>query len=163
MIRVLCGLFLLLTSLSQETFAQEVQVFETFDEFEHILEQADEKTYIVNFWATWCAPCIAELPYFEQIGENYRDDGIEVILTSLDFKDHLERRVLPFVQKKGLKSRVVLMADPKANDWIDRVDHSWSGAIPATLIYNKGKRQFMEREFASYEELEEVLNRFRSH
>ena len=137
--------------------SQDVKVYDRFDDFEELLTKDDDKTYVVNFWATWCAPCIKELPYFERLHEKYKDKNVIVILTSLDFKKHLERRVIPFVKRKSLKAEVVLMDDPDANSWIDRVDPSWSGAIPATVFYNNKKKRFLEQEFSSFEELEDVL------
>jgi hypothetical protein len=65
----------------------------------------------------------------------------------------------PFIQEKKLKSKVVALNDPDANFWIPKISEDWSGAIPATLIYNKEKRQFYEQTF-KYEELETQLKQF---
>lgn len=123
-----------------------------FDAFEHMLHFDDNKTYIINFWATWCRPCIKELPYFEQIGKEYKDKGVEVILVSLDFPDRLETAVIPFIERHNLKSQVVLLDDVNQNRWIPLVSEKWSGAIPATLIYNKNDRKFYEQAF-TYKQL----------
>jgi thiol-disulfide isomerase/thioredoxin len=130
-----------------------------FDAFEHMLHFDDDKTYIINFWATWCRPCIKELPYFEQVGHEYTDKGVEVILVSLDFPDRLETAVIPFIKRHKLKSQVVILDDANQNRWIPLVSEKWSGAIPATLIYNKNKRQFYEQTF-TYEQLLTELNTF---
>lgn len=129
-----------------------------FDEFQHILQYEDENTYIVNFWATWCKPCIKELPYFEEIRENYKEKNVNVILVSLDFSENLESHVLPFIEKHSLKSKIVLLDDVDSNRWIPLVSEDWSGAIPATIIYNKNKRNFYERTF-TYDELVTELNK----
>ena len=129
-----------------------------FNEFEHILQFEDDTTYIVNFWATWCKPCIKELPYFEEIRENYKNNKVELILVSLDFSENIESHVLPFIEKHSLKSKIVLLDDVDSNRWIPLVSEEWSGAIPATIIYNKSKRNFYERTF-TYEELETELNK----
>lgn len=128
-----------------------------FDEFEYMLYFEDEKTYVVNFWATWCKPCIKELPYFEEMRKNYKESGVEVILVSLDFPEKLESHVIPFIQKHKLQSKVVLLDDVNSNRWIPLVSEEWSGAIPATIIYNKNQRKFYERTF-TYEELITELN-----
>ncbi len=140
--------------------AQEMTRYENFEDFAPILSRQDGKTYVINFWATWCAPCIRELPYFEQLNSSFTHNDLEVILVNLDFPDQFEEKVIPFINKKSLKSKVIHLADPKPNHWIDLVDPSWSGAIPATYIYNSQKSQFFERTFYSYEELENITKKF---
>ncbi len=124
-----------------------------------LLYMDDGKTYVINFWATWCKPCLIELPYFEQINAEQKDNNVEVILVSLDMPSMWKSRLEPYVEKKGLKSKVVILDDPKQNDWIPKIDETWGGGIPATLIYNKDKRNFYAQEF-TYEELNEELNKF---
>jgi len=131
----------------------------SFDEFEELLYLENDQTYIINFWATWCKPCIKELPYFEQLRTKYLANGVEVILVSLDFPEQIESQLIPFIKKRNLQSEVVLLDDPDGNRWIPKVNKDWSGAIPATVIYNGEKRAFYERSF-SYEELEEELALF---
>lgn len=141
--------------------AQDVKVYPTYDEFEkEIMNVQDDKTYIINFWATWCGPCVAELPFFEELGEKYRDSNVEIILVSIDFSNNLDRQVKPFIKKKGLKNKIVLLDDPKTNDWIDRVDPSWSGAIPITVFKDKKNKAFYEKEYHSVKELENDLDSF---
>lgn len=130
-----------------------------FNSFEPLLHKDDNKTYIINFWATWCKPCIEELPYFEKVYAEQKDNNVEVILVSLDMPSMWKSRLEPFVEKKGLKSEVVILDDPKQNDWIPKVAEEWGGGIPATLIYNKDSRSFYERGF-TYEELNGELNKF---
>jgi len=131
-----------------------------FDGLEPLIHQENDKTYIINFWATWCAPCVKELPYFEKINAEQKDENIEVILVSLDMPKMWETHLIPFIQEKNLRSKVVILDDPKQNTWIPKVDSDWSGGIPATLIYNNDKRVFYEKSF-EYEELLEELNTFK--
>jgi len=144
---------LFFASLSQ---AQTVKVIDTFDELEaYAFDRTNtDSTYVINFWATWCGPCVKELPYFEQLAAKYEGKPFKQILVTLDSKRQVESRVVPFLKEKGIKSEVVLLADTKPNRWIDRVDPSWSGAIPITVIYKRGKREFYEVEFHSLAELE---------
>lgn len=126
--------------------APTVQVVK-FDVLEHLMTRDSEKIEVINFWATWCKPCIKELPYFQNIHKNMTDE-VSVTLISLDFADMLYEKVVPFVIKRGLTPEVLLLDEIDYNSWIDKVDPSWSGAIPATLIINHqtGQRKFIERE-----------------
>lgn len=133
----------------------EIPVYD-FAGLQPLFEMKNDTTYIVNFWATWCEPCVAELPYFEALGEKYKNEAIKIVLVDLDDKRAWEKRLLPFLEKRQLKSEVVVLDDPKQNTWIPLVAEEWGGGIPATLIYNKDQRQFYEQGF-SYEELEEAL------
>ena len=144
-----------------ETVTPQTVTLEVYDYsgLEAFLNNQSDKTYIVNFWATWCAPCIKELPFFEEIGEKYKANNVEVVLVSLDFPRQYDSKLKPFIAERKLKSKVVALNDVDTNTWIPKVDEEWTGAIPATLIYNKDMRQFYEQSF-SYEELETQLKQF---
>ncbi len=128
--------------------------YETFDEMAYIFEFKSDTTYVINFWATWCGPCVKELPYFAEIpSEDQRGNPIKVILVSLDFPTQVESKLIPFLNREEIKSDVIYLKDGKYNDWIDKVDPEWSGAIPITVIYNQEGRIFLERDFHSTEEI----------
>lgn len=124
---------------------------------EYFLTKDNDTTYVVNFWATWCVPCVEELPHFEKLNAKYKDDKVKVILVSLNMPKMVENKLLPFIKENQLKSEVLYLRDPDANSWIPKVDSTWSGAIPATLIYNRDTRRFFEKSF-SYEELEKEVS-----
>lgn len=130
-----------------------------YNSLEYFLKKDTDTTYVVNFWATWCVPCVEELPSFEKLNEKYKNKKVKVLLVSLDMSKQVESRLLPFLKKKKIESSVVLLNDPDANAWIEKVDKAWSGAIPATIIYKKQDRKFYERSF-TYEELEKEVNQF---
>ena len=130
-----------------------------YNELKPLLHKNDDKTYVVNFWATWCAPCVKELPVFENLKKNYQDRDVEVVLVSLDFPDQIETKLKAFIKRKHLQSKVVVLDDPDQDVWIPKINEEWSGAIPATLIYNKSKRNFFESSF-TYEKLEEEVLKF---
>ena len=166
---IVLALFFLFGNVTERTKASQETTIETakvplkvlnYDELELYLKSKDDnKTYVVNFWATWCAPCVKELPYFEQLNANYSTKNVEVILVSLDFPKQIEKKLIPFLEKKGLKSEVIVLNDVDSNRWIPKVNEDWSGAIPATVIYNKDRSAFYERSF-NYIELETELKQF---
>ena len=130
-----------------------------YNSLEYFLKKDNDTTYVINFWATWCVPCVEELPSFEKLNKEYKGKKVKVILVSLDMSKQIESRLIPFIQKKKIQSKVVLLNDPDANAWIEKVGKSWSGAIPATIIYKKQNRKFYERSF-TFEELQKEVNQF---
>lgn len=126
--------------------AQKARIIKITD-LEKRLNNQNDTTYIVNFWATWCAPCVKELPDFDSITKTYSSEKVKVLLVAMDFKEDMESKVLPFLLKKRLKSEVILLDELNGNYFIPKVSAKWSGAIPATLILNNKKqyRYFFEK------------------
>jgi len=151
-------LFVLLIVAFSVQAQEKVTVYDTYDDFAKNILIEDENIYVINFWATWCAPCIKELPYFEKL--NAENKNVKVILVSLDSKKDLDKKLIPFIEKRKLKSKVLLLADKDYNSWLSKVDADWSGAIPATLLLNGKKKQFAERDFQNFEELNQYVNSF---
>lgn len=142
----------------QKTEITAVKTF-NYQQLKPLLEKNDDATYIVNFWATWCAPCVKELPYFEKINTAYADKNVEILLVSLDFPKQVDKKLIPFINDRQITSKVVLLDDVNEDFWIKDIDENWSGALPATLIYNKNKRKFYEQSF-DYKTLENELKQF---
>ena len=128
----------------------------SFDMLKPRLSTNSDSVYVVNFWATWCVPCVKELPEFEKLNEVYADMKVKVLLVSLDNPRHMDSRLMPFIEQHNLRSEIVLLDDPRSNRWIPEVDESWSGAIPATVFFTKDSRSFYEKAF-TYEELENII------
>lgn len=148
--------FFLMFSNSFE--AQEIVSFEKFDDFEKAIIKDDGNVYVVNFWATWCAPCIKELPYFEQLHKENKN--VKVLLVSLDSKKDADAKLKAFVQKKKLTAPVISLSDKDYNGWLGRIDKDWSGAIPATFIFKGDQKLFAEHDFESFAELNDHVNSF---
>jgi len=140
---------------AKQTENDDIEVY-NFEEFERFLKEEQDQIYVINFWATWCKPCIQELPYFEAAQNKHKD--VRVILVSLDFPNKLQSQLIPFVKKNSIQSQVILLDDPHENEWIPKVDSTWSGAIPATLMVKGSKRKFYERSFNEKELENEILN-----
>lgn len=118
--------------------------------------------YVISFWATWCKPCVEEIPAFVKLSKNFTDPKIKIILVSNDFKKHIQTHLVPFVKANHIASQVVFMDEPNPNDWIELVDPNWSGAIPATLFIkgNIGFSEFHEG-ILSYNDLVAILNKIK--
>jgi thiol-disulfide isomerase/thioredoxin len=149
--------FIFWMSLPISGFSQNIPVI-GLDNLESRLDNGSDTTYVVNFWATWCGPCVKELPYFEALEKANQGKKFKVLLVSLDFVNQLESKVVPFLERKKLISEVVLMDEDRPNKWIPRVSEKWTGALPATLFVNTKKktRHFHEGSFKEGE-LEQKL------
>lgn len=152
---VLLGI--LLSTFSVSSTAQSIPIL-TFDSFEKFLKPENDSVYVINFWATWCKPCVEELPGFEKLNTVYKDKKVKVLLVSLDFKSSYKNRLVPFVEKNKLQSEVILLDTQGNNDFIDKVDPSWQGTIPASVFIQSSSntKKFFERQF-TYEQLENIV------
>ena len=122
-----------------------------------VIRPGNDTLYVVNFWATWCKPCVAELPYFEESDKHFAGKKVKIILVSLDFlseKDKLSK----YVQNNHLQNKVYHLNAGDANIWIDKIDKTWGGDIPATVLYQQGnKLLFHEGDFSAQKELDTLI------
>jgi thiol-disulfide isomerase/thioredoxin len=143
MIRTLLLLLVLLGSI--EACRGQVELVK-LDNLQKLIHSKTD-LQVINFWATWCAPCVKEMPLFEKLNQDRKD--VKVMLVSLDIDlDPDPEKVRKFITRKKILSKVVILDERNPNSWIDIIDKNWSGALPATLIINgvNGKRRFVERE-----------------
>lgn len=131
-----------------------------FKEIQRLMDEDSGDLQVINFWATWCKPCVQEMPGFEKAREKYASKGVKFTLVSLDFKEDLKNKVIPFVKRKDIKSDVILLDNTKYDTWIGKVDEKWEGEIPATLFINKkkGVRYFIKGS-VEFDELDQTIAR----
>ena len=157
--QILClfiTLFLALSFSCSDKSDKNIQVVD-FDEFYSKIDLSSDDTYVINFWATWCSPCVKELPYFESVNKEYADKNVKVMLVSLDFPSQIESKLKPYLKKNKIKSNVILLDDSKMNKWVPRVSEKWDGGIPATLIVNSSNYNFYPNPFEKEELVTEIL------
>lgn len=148
--RILIVIFTLLAAGTTSLTAQKVEKIGVA-ELEEILASPGNELHVINFWATWCPPCVTELPYFEKLSKEYEGKGIKFILISLDFPSQVESRLIPFLDTNKITADVRVMTNIDYNSWIEKVDESWQGNIPVTLFFNNAR----ELRYFHPEELEE--------
>ncbi len=144
--------FLLLSSV---TIAQTVQAsYKIQDLLKRI--SSEDTVYVVNFWATWCKPCVQELPALDSLHAKSKYSNTKVLLVCLDFKEELQNKVIPFLKKKNIQSDCVLLDEVNGNNYIDKISSSWTGAIPATYFRSGTKTLLIEKKM-QLKELEKHL------
>ena len=120
---------------------------------------AESKTpLIINFWASWCKPCLEEIPYFMEEVKNHVKDSLKLLLVSLDMDDAYPAQIRHTITKRKITVPVQWLDETNADYFCPKIDPTWSGAIPATLFMNKqtGYRKFFEEKL-SEENLEKEI------
>jgi thiol-disulfide isomerase/thioredoxin len=153
-------LLIIFVAIALSASAQKPKVVK-LDELQRIINEPDSKVKVINFWATWCAPCVKELPLFERLSQQRKD--VAVILVSMDMDlDPNPAKVDKFVSRRKLTTPVLILDETNSNIYIDQISKEWSGALPATMVMNSktGKRVFVERELHEGE-LEKLIEEVR--
>ncbi|QQR97597.1 MAG: TlpA family protein disulfide reductase [Sphingobacteriales bacterium] len=132
-----------------------------FNGYKKYIEEQKDVLLLVNFWATWCKPCVEELPYFIKANQTYQNKDFKILFVSLDRAADFETRVLPFAQQKKMQTDLLLLNDVKnMNTWISAINPNWTGAIPATILYQNGKQIYFHEGQLSEKELNQLINKF---
>ncbi len=115
-------------------------------QLQSMLQKEQERIQVINFWATWCGPCVKELPLLEKLNAERKDVLVRLVSMDMDL-DPDPGKVWKFVARKKIQSQVIVLDETNPNSWIDKLEKEWSGALPATLVINNktGKRKFVER------------------
>ena len=133
-----------------------------FAKLETIINKKDNILYVVNFWATWCRPCVMELPDFMEVNKIYQTNPkFKMILISLDLAKEAETNVRPYLVKNKINVEVYLLDDNKRmNQWIPAIDSKWSGSIPATVFYRNGKKLDFKESKMEKSELIKIISKY---
>ena len=123
---------------------------------EKVLKSKNGKIKVVNFWITGCKSCVEELPHFEQLHRSFGDQ-VEVILVNLDEESFEETKVNPLLEKSRITAKVFMLTESDQNSWINKVDPSWSGAIPATVVIDQNNKRHLFEKSLTYAELVKII------
>jgi thiol-disulfide isomerase/thioredoxin len=120
----------------------------------------NDTVYVINFWATFCKPCVAEIPGFIKITDNYKKHKVKLLLVSLDLPSFYPKKIANFAAKNNFKTNIAWLDETDADYFCPMIDEKWSGAIPATIIVNTktGYKKFFEAELNG-EEFERELKK----
>jgi thiol-disulfide isomerase/thioredoxin len=155
------SLSIALLLISAACFTQEIRKIK-ITELEKTIRES-KTPLIVSFWATFCIPCVQEIPYFQESVKKHEKDSVKLLLVSLDLHEDYAR-IKPFAAKKKLTAPIVWLNETNADYFCPKVDSSWSGAIPATLFINNktGYRKFYEEEIKEDKFEKEIMAILRS-
>ncbi len=147
----LIAIFILFATV---TNAQEIRKIKITDLEKTIRES--KTPLIVNFWATFCKPCIEEIPYFEELAKKH---GVSLLLVSLDLEKSYPKEIRDFIAKKKYSAPVQWLDESNADYFCPKVDTAWSGAIPASLFINNktGYRKFFEEQLSKDKLEKEIM------
>jgi thiol-disulfide isomerase/thioredoxin len=153
-----CLLAVPLVAQDQQEAPERYKIFETYDDLANYLEKYSDQTLVVNYWATYCGPCVKEVPLFNEIQEKYKNRDLKVVMVNLDFKSQLKARLDPFLLKHSFNLDIGVLVDQDADTWIPRAHPDWDGELPFTLIYQKGVIKDTHRQdFPTIVELEKFV------
>lgn len=153
--------FLLFVAVQAQNKQNELKIV-NFEELNSLVLQNGNTLYVVNFWATWCKPCIEELPGFMEVNrKNQNNENFKMILVSLDHPRLLKTKVKGFVERQKIDTDVyILDTKDSPEDWMSRIDPEWIGAIPSTIFYKNGKKILFKQFQISQFELEDLIDEF---
>ena len=127
-----------------------------------LIRERNGRILLLNIWATWCAPCVAEFPDLAKLSQAYDSTGVEVVAISADYPDEVDTKIIPFLKKMNVPFPVYVAQFKHQEDFINGVNRSWSGALPASLIYDShGKERFFHVGQQSYDDFKHEVDKIK--
>ena len=147
--------FLLIVIFSCDKENLRLKTVDASDIIHQINKHKGSEAVLINFWATYCAPCIEEFPMIVDLSNEYKDQGLKVYFVSADWSDR-EKEVLDFLKRQGVKGISFIKEEGNDNNFINEISKEWSGALPFTIVYDKNGN------LSDFWEMEKNKNRFES-
>jgi len=152
-----CKIGILAVVLASFTLIPKVVQKISLEELDRLTRLANDTLYIVNYWATWCRPCVAEMPYFIESAKRNAKQKVKIVFVSLNSLKEMGK-VQQFVDHKKIEPDVFVLNENNPNVWINKVDSGWSGSIPATVMYRKKEKVFFREGEFIQAELDSIIN-----
>lgn len=135
--RIKIGFFLVVSIFCFALKSQQVQVVD-FNKFKELYEKNNDTAYVINFFASWCAPCVNELPEVVAFAKKQKKQKTKTLLVSLDFLKDKDVKLIPLLKKLEITELVYLLHEKDSTQWINKFYPSWTGDLPATFIIKNG-------------------------
>ncbi len=124
-----------------------------------LVTRRNGKILFLNIWATWCAPCVEEFPDLIKLAKSYPESEVEVIGISADYPDEVESKILPFMRKHNVPFRIYVAKFDHQEEFINSVNPSWSGALPASLVIDaRGKQRYFSVGAGTFEKFKTIVD-----
>jgi thiol-disulfide isomerase/thioredoxin len=127
-----------------------------------VRQESKGRVLVMNFWATWCKPCVEEFPDLVKLHRTFRDKGLNVVFVSIDDDDSsTKQKVVTFLRKMNVASTSYIKKDDDDEAFINEVNSKWNGAVPATFFYNRNGEMVMmktgENDYSTLEGIAQPL------
>ncbi|MGB2869814.1 MAG: TlpA family protein disulfide reductase [Bacteroidota bacterium] len=130
-----------------EAPADDKVVVESLNEekFRKLIKERNGKILLLNVWATWCAPCVEEFPDLVRLHNESEGSSVEVVVLSIDEPEDVQQKIIPFLKQHHATMKAYVKGFKKDDALIDALNKNWSGAVPATFLYdtNGNQRSFL--------------------
>lgn len=127
---------------------------------QRLIRERNGKILLLNIWATWCAPCLAEFPDLVKLSHTFDTSEVEVVAISADYPDEVDTKIIPFLRKTNVSFHVYVANFEHQEDFINEVNRSWSGALPASLIIDShGKKRLFHVGQLSFDDFKHEVHK----
>ncbi|HIL70832.1 MAG TPA: redoxin domain-containing protein, partial [Verrucomicrobia bacterium] len=134
-----------LVDVFNERWAKKEVTLETIDEsgIKNLIQNPTDKVRLINVWATWCGPCVAEFPDLVEIQRMYGHRAFELVTISAD-KGSARNKALRFLKEQQAATKNFIFSSDDSYSLIEAVDKNWAGALPYTLLVQPGGKVIMK-------------------